>query len=99
MLSKKPNNEMLINVKIRKGDKSQYYQKMFTCAPLARQVLATFAASAATFGWGCNIGLPTTLISKLRHPEFGLSITDEDASWIGSCLAIGGIFGSLVAGR
>ena len=73
--------------------------KMLTCAPLARQVLATFAASAATFGWGCNIGLPTTLISKLRHHEFGLSITDEDASWIGSCLAIGGIFGSLVAGK
>ena len=63
-----------------------------------RQILATLAASCSTFGWGCNIGLPATLISKLRHKEFGLSITDEDASWIGSCLAIGGALGALFTG-
>ena len=67
-------------------------------SPVCRQILATLAAAAATFGWGCNIGLPATLISKLRHNEFGLSITDEDASWIGSGLAIGGAIGSLATG-
>ena len=67
--------------------------------PIFRQILATLAASSSTFGWGCNIGLPATLISKLRDTEFGLSITDEDASWIGSCLAIGGALGALLTGK
>ena len=69
-----------------------------TIHPVFQQVLATLAAAASTFGWGCNIGLPATLISKLRHKEYGLSITDNDASWIGSCLAIGGVLGALITG-
>ena len=68
-------------------------------SPVCWQILATLAAASSTFGWGCSIGLSATLISKLRHDEFGLSITDEDASWIGSCLAIGGAVGSLVTGN
>ena len=63
-----------------------------------RQILATLGAAASTFGWGCNIGLPATLISKLRDDKFGLSITDEDASWIGSCLTIGAAVGSIATG-
>ena len=63
-----------------------------------RQILATLGAAASTFGWGCNIGLPATLIPKLRDDKFGLSITDEDASWIGSCLTIGAAVGSIATG-
>merc|ERR1711894_192430 len=94
-LHKPGKNEIFIDKTLNKN----HYKLNMVVNPMWRQILATLAAAASTFGWGCNIGLPTTLISKLRHHEFGLSITDEDASWIGSCLAIGGIFGSLVAGK
>ena len=68
-------------------------------SPLCWQILATLAAASSTFGWGCSIGLSATLISKLRHKDFGLAISDEDASWIGSCLAIGGVVGSFMTGK
>ena len=56
-------------------------------------------AGTSTFGWGCSIGLSAVIIPKLRDPISGLGLDDSGASWIGSCLPLGAIIGSMLPGR
>ena len=51
------------------------------------------------FTWGTFIGWSNTANPQLRHNQTGFGMDDEGSSWIGSSISIGGIIGSICAGK
>ena len=60
---------------------------------------STLAASIGMFVWGESIGWSSVVNPLLRKPESGFGIGDDESSWIGSTISIGGFIGGLMAGQ
>ncbi|XP_063708636.1 solute carrier family 2, facilitated glucose transporter member 8-like [Culicoides brevitarsis] len=68
-----------------------------------RQFFVGFIANLSTMAAGTCMGWSAPVIPKLSHPEMKdtpLShvLSDNEASWIGSLVSLGAIFGPLIAG-
>jgi len=50
------------------------------------------------FSWGTSLGWTNIATPLLKSNETGFNINDEESSWIGSTVPLGGILGSLIAG-
>ena len=51
------------------------------------------------FVWGETIGWSSVVNPLLRKKDSGFGIGDEESSWIGSTISIGGFIGGLMAGQ
>lgn len=67
-----------------------------------RQTLATFSVNILIFSHGIGLGWITPILYNMQFNSeksmLGVTISAEEISWIGSCLAIGGLIGNTLSG-
>jgi len=51
------------------------------------------------FNWGSLLGWGNAADLQLSHNQTGFGMNNEERSWVGSSIALGGILGSIFAGE
>ncbi|XP_075238441.1 facilitated trehalose transporter Tret1-like [Lycorma delicatula] len=61
--------------------------------------IAAFTANIAFSSCGCCLAWTSPTLPLLANPESFLLVNEEQGSWVGSLIAVGGVVGPLLAGR
>ena len=70
------------------------------CCGIRKMWLAAFIALVQCFAFGLGKGYSSPALYDMQHRDnSAIKPTENEVMWIGSMLALGGVFGSLIAGN